>query len=67
MNSFYDFIKNIEDSLIKYIGLDESNNSLFNSQIFYDKKKLYDPLLIVKIPLSQELVDLVKRAVLQHY
>ena len=50
MESFYNFIKEMESSIKDYIGLTEKNSKLFKSQIFHDSKKKYDPLLIVKIP-----------------
>jgi hypothetical protein len=50
MNSFFEFIKNIEFSNMNYIGLTEENCDLYSSQIQYDKNGKYDPTLIVKLP-----------------
>tara|TARA_B100001123_G_C15329318_1_gene1030696 strand:+ start:1459 stop:2052 length:594 start_codon:yes stop_codon:yes gene_type:complete len=50
MKSFYDFISNLEFQQMQYIGLDEDDIDLYNSQIYQDKKNKYDPLLTVKIP-----------------
>ena len=50
MKSFYDFISNLEFQQMQYIGLDENNVDLYNSQIYQDKQNKYDPLLTVKIP-----------------
>lgn len=50
MNSFFEFIKNIEFAQMNYIGLNEDNCNLYSSQIQYDKKGKYDPTLIVKLP-----------------
>ena len=35
---------------MQYIGLDEDEIDLYNSQIYQDKQNKYDPLLTVKIP-----------------
>ena len=50
MKSFYDFISNLEFQQMQYIGLDEDEIDLYNSQIYQDKQNKYDPLLTVKIP-----------------
>ena len=50
MKSFYDFISNLEFQQMQYIGLDENDIDLYNSQIYQDKQNKYDPLLTVKIP-----------------
>ena len=50
MKSFYDFISNLEFQQMQYIGLDEDDIDLYNSQIYQDKQNKYDPLLTVKIP-----------------
>ena len=50
MNRFYNLIRNIELQQMKFIGLDETNTELYLSQIRRDKKKQYDPNLLIKIP-----------------
>ena len=50
MKSFYDFIERLELEQMKYIGLDEDDCNLYNSQIRQDKDEKYDPYLIVKVP-----------------
>ena len=50
MKSFYDFISNLEFQQMQYIGLDEDEIDLYNSQIYQDKQNKYDPSLTVKIP-----------------
>ena len=50
MLNFYEFIQNLEYNQMKYIGLDEDNCDLYNSQIRQDKDEKYDPYLIVKVP-----------------
>jgi len=52
MNSFFEFIKNIEFQQMEHLGLSEDNMDLYNSQIQYDKKEVYDPTLIVKLPFN---------------
>ena len=52
MNSFFEFIKNIEFQQMAHIGITEENIDLYNSQIQYDKKDVYDPTLIVKLPFN---------------
>ena len=50
MNLFYNFIQNLEYLQMKYIGLNEDNCNLYNSQIKQDSNMKYDPYLIIKIP-----------------
>tara|TARA_B100000902_G_scaffold191520_1_gene183053 strand:+ start:698 stop:1297 length:600 start_codon:yes stop_codon:yes gene_type:complete len=50
MNSFFEFIKNIEFQQMQYIGLDDDNSDLYLSQIRYPKQ--FDPNLIVKLPFN---------------
>mgnify|MGYP006082904451 CR=1 FL=1 len=50
MNEFYEFIRHVEQTQIKHIGLDETNIDKYSTQIRRDKEKKYDPNLIVKIP-----------------
>ena len=55
MNSFMEFIKNIEFQQMAYIGLDENNSDLYTSQIRYSDK--YDPNLVVKLPFTYNKYD----------
>ena len=50
MNSFLEFIRNIEFQQMQMIGLDEENSDLYLSQIRYPKK--FDPNLVVKLPFN---------------
>ena len=50
MNSFFEFIKNIEFQQMAHIGLDENNSELYKSQIQYSKNDVYDPSLVTKLP-----------------
>ena len=50
MNSFLEFIRNIEFQQMQMIGLDEDNSDLYLSQIRYPKK--YDPNLVIKLPFN---------------
>ena len=50
MNSFYNFIQELELKQMKYIGLSEDTADLYLSQIRQDKEKKYDPNLLVKVP-----------------
>ena len=50
MNSFFEFIKNIEFQQMAHIGLDENNGELYKSQIQYSKNDVYDPSLVTKLP-----------------
>ena len=58
MNSFYNFIQEIEMKQMEYIGLNEKDVDLYLSQIRYDKEDRYDPNLIVKIPFSNNKYDI---------
>jgi len=53
MKSFYDFIKMIEYTQMKHIGLSDDNKDIYLSQIRRDKDQKYDPNLVVKLPFSQ--------------
>lgn len=57
MNSFFNFIQNLEMKQMEYLGLDDDDSELYNSQIRYDKKGRYDPNLLVKIPFSANKYD----------
>tara|TARA_B100000686_G_C16781126_1_gene971931 strand:- start:16 stop:618 length:603 start_codon:yes stop_codon:yes gene_type:complete len=57
MNSFYNFIQNLEMKQMEYLGLDTDDADLYISQIRHDKKGKYDPNLIVKIPFSKNKYD----------
>jgi hypothetical protein len=50
MSSFFDFIKGVEFSQMKYLNLNEGDQDIYSSQIRYDKANKYDPNLSVKIP-----------------
>lgn len=50
MRQFYDFIEGCEFSAMKYLGLDENDSDRFVSQIYHDKKGMYEPNLNVKLP-----------------
>lgn len=52
MKHFYDFIQNCEYKQMELLGLDESDQDLFISQIKHDKNDRYDPNLEVKIPFN---------------
>ena len=49
MNSFYNFIQNLEMKQMEYLGFDEDDADQYLSQIRHDKNGKYDPNLIVKI------------------
>lgn len=57
MNSFFNFIQNIELEQMKYIGLNEEEIELYISQIRYDKNGKYDPNLLVKAPFHSNRYD----------
>jgi len=57
MNSFYNFIQNLELEQMKYIGLNEEEGDLYISQIRYDKNGKYDPNLLVKAPVHSNRYD----------
>lgn len=50
MNSFYNFVKELELKQMEYIGLNEDEIDLYLSQIKFDKDRKYDPNLILKVP-----------------
>ena len=50
MEYFYEFIKRVEFECMKQLGLNEDDADRFISQIQYDKKKIYEPNLLVKLP-----------------
>ena len=60
MKQFYDFIEGCEFYAMKYLGLDENDSDRFISQIYHDKKGMYEPNLNVKLPFqyNQFLTDL---------
>ena len=60
MKQFYDFIEGCEFCAMKYIGLTENDSDRFVSQIYHDKKGIYEPNLNVKLPFqyNQFLTDL---------
>ena len=57
MNSFFEFIKNIEFQQMSHIGLTKENADLYMSQIQYDKKEIYDPTFIIKLPFKYNKFD----------
>jgi hypothetical protein len=52
MKGFYDFIQRLEYYQMSLLGLDSKECDKFVSQIKHDKKKKYDPNLLVKIPFT---------------
>ena len=50
MNSFFNFIQELELKQMKYLGLNENDADLYISQIRYSKDDKYDPNLVVKVP-----------------
>ena len=60
MKQFFDFVQNCEFMAMKYLGLNEDDGDRFVSQIYYDKKGIYEPNLNVKLPFqyNQFLTDL---------
>ena len=50
MKQFYDFIEGCEFYAMKYLGLGEDDSDRFVSQIYHDKKGMYEPNLNVKLP-----------------
>jgi len=60
MKQFYDFIEGCEFYAMKYLGLDENDSDRFISQIYHDKKGMYEPNLNVKLPFqyNQFITDL---------
>ena len=57
MNSFFEFIKNIEFQQMAHIGINKENIDNYISQIQYDKNEVYDPTLVVKLPFSYNKFD----------
>ena len=57
VNSFYNFIQELEMKQMKYIGLEEDDADLYLSQIRHDKNGKYDPNLIIKVPFSKNKYD----------
>ena len=60
MKQFYEFVQNTEFHAMKYLGLSKDDSDRFVSQIYHDKKGMYEPNLNVKIPFqyNQFLTDL---------
>lgn len=58
VNSFYNFIQTLEMKQMEYLGLDEDDIELYNSQIKHDPKGKYDPNLIIKVPFSKNKYDI---------
>ena len=54
MNSFYNFIQELELKQMKYIGLSEDTADLYLTQIKQDKEEKYDPNLLVKVPFQNK-------------
>jgi hypothetical protein len=57
MNSFFQFIRELELKQMEYLGLTKDENDLYLSQIRFDKKGRYDPNLLIKIPFSNNRFD----------
>jgi hypothetical protein len=58
VNSFYNFIQNLELKQMEYLGLDENDSEMYISQIRHDKNGKYDPNLIIKVPFSKNKYDI---------
>ena len=60
MRQFYEFIEGCEFHAMKYLGLTEDDSDRFISQIYHDKKGMYEPNLNVKLPFqyNQFITDL---------
>ncbi len=60
MQQFYDFIEGCEFHAMKNLGLTEEDSDRFISQIYHDKKGIYEPNLNVKLPFqyNQFTIDL---------
>ena len=58
MDSFFNFIKNIEINNMINLGITEENAEKYNSQIRYDKDGKYDPNLSVKVPFVNNRYDI---------
>tara|TARA_B110000967_G_C18895669_1_gene570456 strand:- start:3665 stop:4294 length:630 start_codon:yes stop_codon:yes gene_type:complete len=50
MKSFFEFVQQTEFMCMKHLGLTEDDTDRFVSQIYYDKKEIYEPNLMVKLP-----------------
>ena len=50
MQSFFNFVKNIEFTQMNYLNLNDDDMDSYTSQIRFDKQEKYDPNLSVKIP-----------------
>ena len=50
MNSFFNFIQELEMKIMNKLGLQEDDSDLFLSQIRFDKNGKYDPNLLIKVP-----------------
>ncbi len=49
-NNVFNFVQNLEYYQMSLLGLNDKECDRFVSQIKYDKKKIYDPNLLVKVP-----------------
>jgi len=60
MKQFYEFVENCEFYAMKRLGLTENDSDRFISQIYHDKKGMYEPNLNVKLPFQYNkfLIDL---------
>jgi len=54
MKEFFDFIQSTDATIMKYLGINETN---YLSQIKYDKKGKYEPNLLVKLPFRYNRFD----------
>jgi len=50
MKQMFEFVQNTEFACMKHLGLTEEDADRFVSQIQYDKKDMYEPNLLVKLP-----------------
>ena len=57
MQSFFNFVKNIEFTQMNYLNLNDDDMDLYTSQIRFDKQEKYDPNLSVKIPFKYNKYD----------
>ena len=58
MKEFYLFIKALEELQKNHIGIDDTNDDLYISQIKRDKHRKYDPNLVVKLPFKRNKFEL---------
>ena len=58
VNSFYNFIQELEMKQMEYLGFDDEESDLYLSQIRHDKNGKYDPNLILKVPFSKNKYDI---------